>query len=65
MGRRIVTMPSRRNVRKMCAACALIAPIIRKYLMAENADDAVAQMLFLQTVLAVVLTSEKPSAEAF
>ena len=44
---------------------ALIAPIIRKHLMAENADDAVAQMLFLQTVLAVVLTSEKPSAEAF
>lgn len=44
---------------------SLITPIIRKYLMAENADDAVAQMLFLQTVLAIVLTSEKPSAEAF
>lgn len=44
---------------------SLIAPIIRKFMMAENNDDAVAQMMFLQTVLAVVLTSEKPSAEAF
>lgn len=44
---------------------SLIAPIIRKFLMTENNDDAVAQIMFLQTVLAVVLTSEKPSAEAF
>lgn len=38
---------------------------IRKYLMAEALDDATAQMAFLQTVLAITLTSKQPSAEAF
>ncbi len=38
---------------------------IRKYLMAENLDDATAQMAFLQTILAITLTSKQPSVEAF
>jgi capsid protein len=42
-----------------------LAPAFRKYLMAENADDAAAQILFLQTIYAAVLKSDKPSAEAF
>lgn len=42
-----------------------LVPGIRKYLMAENLDDATAQMAFLQTVLAITLTSKQPSAEAF
>lgn len=65
MGRRLVTHAFAPECAEDVRGMSLIAPIIRKYLMAENADDAVAQMLFLQTVLAIVLTSEKPSAEAF
>lgn len=42
-----------------------LVPGIRKYLMAENLDDATAQMAFLQTILAITLTSKQPSAEAF
>ncbi|SCM73396.1 Bacteriophage capsid protein [uncultured Pleomorphomonas sp.] len=42
-----------------------MAPMMRKYLMAENLDDATAQMAFLQTVYAMVLTSKSPSEEAF
>lgn len=42
-----------------------LAPTFRKYLMAENVDDATAQIRFLQTIYAAVLKSDKPSAEAF
>lgn len=42
-----------------------LAATFRKYLMGENTDDATAQMQFLQTVYAMVLTSDKPSADAF
>lgn len=42
-----------------------IAPAIRKYLMAENLDDATSQMAFLQTILAISLVSENLSADAF
>lgn len=42
-----------------------LATTFRKYLMAENTDDAAAQVRFLQTIYAAVLKSEKPSAEAF
>lgn len=42
-----------------------MAAMMRKYLMAENLDDATAQMAFLQTVYAMVLTSKSPSEEAF
>jgi capsid protein len=42
-----------------------LASTFRKYLMGENTDDATAQMQFLQTVYALTLTSDKPSAEAF
>ncbi|WP_281978816.1 phage portal protein [Pseudorhizobium flavum] len=42
-----------------------LASTFRKYLMAENLDDATAQMAHLQTLYAIVLTSEKPSADAF
>lgn len=42
-----------------------LAPTFRKYLMAENVDDATAQVRFLQTIYAAVLKSDKPSAEAF
>lgn len=42
-----------------------LVPGIRKYLMAENLDDATAQMAFLQTIVSVILTSKQPSAEAF
>jgi capsid protein len=42
-----------------------LAATFRKYLMGENTDDATAQMQYLQTVYAMVLTSDKPSAEAF
>lgn len=65
MGRRLVTHAFAPECAEDVRGMSMIAPIIRKYLMAENADDAVAQMLFLQTVLAIVLTSEKPSLEAF
>lgn len=43
----------------------LFAPAFRKILMGENADDAAAQLLFLQTIYSAILTSERPSAEAF
>lgn len=42
-----------------------LAATFRKYLMGENVDDATAQMKFLQTMYAVTLTSERPSADAF
>lgn len=45
-----------------------ISPLVttfRKYLMAENVDDATAQLMFLQTIYAAILKSDKPSAEAF
>jgi capsid protein len=45
-----------------------ISPLVttfRKYLMGENADDATAQLLFLQTIYGAILKSDKPSAEAF
>lgn len=42
-----------------------LVPTFRKYLMAENVDDANAQVRFLQTIYAAVLKSDKPSAEAF
>lgn len=42
-----------------------IAPGIRKYLMAENLDEATAQVAFLQTILAVSLVSDQISADAF
>ena len=42
-----------------------LAATFRKYLMAENLDDATAQMAFLQTIYAVTLTSDRPSADAF
>ncbi|MBD9390139.1 phage portal protein [Agrobacterium sp. AGB01] len=42
-----------------------LAPTFRKYLMAENTDDATAQIRFLQTIYSAVLKSDRPSAEAF
>src|SRR5262249_44934358 len=42
-----------------------LASTFRKYLMAENLDDATAQMAFLQTIYAITLTSDRPSADAF
>jgi capsid protein len=42
-----------------------LAATFRKYLMGENVDDATAQMKFLQTMYAITLTSEAPSADAF
>lgn len=42
-----------------------LVPTFRKYLMAENTEDAIAQVHFLQTIYAAVLKSGKPSAEAF
>lgn len=42
-----------------------IAPAIRKYLMAENLDDATSQMAFLQTIMAISLVSDNLSADAF
>ncbi|WP_137136567.1 phage portal protein [Rhizobium sp. FKY42] len=42
-----------------------LAPTFRKFLMAENSDDATAQLLFLQTIYSIIIKSEKPSAEAF
>jgi lambda family phage portal protein len=44
---------------------AVIISTVRKYLMAENVDDAAAQVRFLQTIYAVTLTSDRPSADAF
>ncbi|MBY5804093.1 phage portal protein [Rhizobium leguminosarum] len=42
-----------------------MAPTFRKYLMAENTDDATAQTNFMQTIYAATLTSDRPAAEAF
>ena len=42
-----------------------LAPTFRKYLMTENVEDAASQMHFLQTLYAIILTSSKPSADAF
>lgn len=42
-----------------------LAPTFRKFLMAENSDDATAQLLFLQTIYSIILKSEKPSGDAF
>ncbi|MGO7560535.1 phage portal protein [Rhizobium johnstonii] len=42
-----------------------LASTFRKYLMAENLDDATAQMAFLQTIYTIVLTSDRPSSDAF
>lgn len=42
-----------------------LAPTFRKYLMVENLDDATAQMGHLQTVYSAVLTSDRPTVEAF
>ena len=44
---------------------SVLASTFRKYLMAENVDDAAAQVRFLQTIYAVTLTSDRPSADAF
>ncbi|HEV7251414.1 MAG TPA: phage portal protein [Shinella sp.] len=42
-----------------------LVPTFRKYLMAENTDEATAQVRFLQTIYAAILKSTRPSAEAF
>lgn len=42
-----------------------LAATFRKYLMAENLDDATAQMAFLQTIYAMTITSDRPSTDAF
>lgn len=42
-----------------------IAPAFRKHIQAEKLDDATLQMAILQTVYAVVLSSEQPSQDAF
>lgn len=42
-----------------------LAATFRKYLMGENVDDATAQMKFLQTMYAITLTSDAPTADAF
>lgn len=42
-----------------------IAPAIRKHIQAEMLDDATLQMAILQTIFAITLTSESPSADAF
>lgn len=42
-----------------------LAPTFRKYLMVENLDDATAQMAHLQTIYAAVMTSDRPTVEAF
>jgi len=42
-----------------------LAPAFRKHIQAEMLDDATLQMAILQTVFAITLTSEAPSAEAF
>jgi capsid protein len=43
----------------------VLASTFRKYLMGENLDEATAQMAFLQTIYAIILTSDRPSADAF
>ncbi len=42
-----------------------IAPAFRRHLQAEMLDDATLQMAILQTVYAITLTSNAPSADAF
>lgn len=42
-----------------------LASTFRKLLMAENLDDATAQMAFLQTIYAITITSDRPTAEVF
>ncbi len=42
-----------------------LAPAFRKHIQAEMLDDATLQMAILQTIFAVTLTSESPSADAF
>jgi len=42
-----------------------LAPAFRKHIQAEMLDDATLQMAILQTVFAITLTSEAPSADAF
>lgn len=42
-----------------------LVPAFRKYLMAENTDEATAQVRFMQTIYAGVLKSKRPAAEAF
>ncbi len=42
-----------------------IAPAFRKHIQAEMLDDATLQMALLQTVLAITLTSDQPSADAY
>ncbi|MBY2911366.1 phage portal protein [Rhizobium leguminosarum] len=44
---------------------SLLAPAFRKHIQHEMLDDATLQMAVLQTILAVTLTSESPSADAF
>lgn len=43
----------------------VLASTFRKYLMGENFEESHAQLAFLQTIYAITLTSERPSAEAF
>lgn len=42
-----------------------LVPAFRKYLMAENTDEAAATVRFMQTLYAGVLKSKRPAAEAF
>ncbi|MBD8555544.1 phage portal protein [Rhizobium sp. CFBP 8762] len=44
---------------------SLLAPTFRKHIQHEILDDATLQMAVLQTIYAICLTSEKPSADAF
>lgn len=44
---------------------SVLAPAIRRYLQREKLDDVTLETAILQTVFAQVLTSEKPSMEAF
>jgi lambda family phage portal protein len=42
-----------------------LAPAFRKHIQAEMLDDATLQMAILQTVMAITLTSEAPSQDAY
>ena len=44
---------------------SVLAPTFRKHIQHEILDDATLQMAVLQTMYAICLTSERPSAEAF
>ncbi len=44
---------------------SVLAPAFRRHIQHETLDDATLQMAVLQTVFAVTLTSERPSADAF